>query len=1071
MRRERKVVSVLFCDLVGFTAASETADPEDVDVALADYHRTVRGEIERFGGTVEKFIGDAVVAVFGAPVAHEDDAERAVRSGLRILSACDLELRIAVHTGEVLVRLDASAERGEAMVAGDVVNTASRLQGVAPSRRLIVGQTTFQATRDTIEYVPMTPMALRGKRAQVAVWRAVGVRHNAHWGGVAATPFVGRESELALLGGTFERARNDKNVQLVTIMGEPGVGKSRLLREFRDAVEPTASWLQGRCPPYGEGIAFWALGEVVKSHCGILETDSVDAAKDKLAASMGDMPERQWLQARLAPLVGLQTAGQSERGESFAAWRRYLEELAARSPLVVAIEDLHWADAAMLEFTNHLADEGGQVPMLVVCTARPELYEVASGWGGGKRNASTIGLSPLADSQAERLIDALAAAAELEPDVWPLVVRRAEGNPLYAEELVRMLRESDGEAVGELPATLQTLIAARVDALSASRKAVVHCAAVVGTVFWTGAVAACGDQDEATVGDALQELGRRELVRPRRHTSVEGQPEWTFWHSVVRDVAYGQITRPDRIAKHRAVARWIESVAGNRLADHADVLAHHYTLALELSAASGEPRGDLLTQARRFAEMAASRAERLDPGAAVALFRRAIDLYPPGVPGRARAEAGLAWALHTGGAPFDEVEELLDQAIADAEATDDRVALGRALSMRSVVCFRRGEIDRGSVLGLRAVAVLETEPPGEDLVAALGQAAWNQMAEEHPAESVALADRAIALATELGLPAASVTALVARASSRSEHLGDPRPAGYDRAAEVAETAGLGFGLAMVLGNLADHTWRWDGAESGRQAKQRSIDVARRRGLRGHLAWLEGEMVWPDFDSGAWDDVLDAAAAAERWEERHGTSQIGVITAAHAAYVHALRGNLDHAEAIRDGYIGRAREIPDTQSLAPALSVAALIERTRGRPDEAVALIAEMGDIAFHAWAPIAEVCRTLVLCGALERLAEALEREWPEATRIGNGVAHGRAALAEATAGPTAAVPLYTDAAARWEAFGHVYEHGQALLGLGRCLQASGQADPARVHLVAAKRIFSQLGALSADAECSGVLG
>ena len=597
MVRERKIVSVLFVDLVGFTAQSEAADPEDVDALLRGYHRDVRREIERFGGTVEKFIGDAVVAVFGAPVTHEDDAERAVRAALRIVEATDLDVRLAVNTGEVLVNLERDPAQGEGMVAGDVVNTTSRLQNAAPVRGILVGEATHRATERTIDYEELPAVELKGKSEPVPVWRALQARSRF---GVdaeapAAAPFVGRQREFELLERLFERSVDETGVQLVTVAGEPGAGKTRLVSELRRWVDDRpelVTWRQGRCLPYGDGIAYWALGEVVKAQAGILESDAPDQAAARLDGMLAEMPEAAWLRARLAPLVGLGTRGEGgDRDESFAAWRSFLEELAVRTPLVLVFEDLHWADGSMLEFIDHLAEWSSGVPIFCVCTTRPELFEKHPEWGGGKRNATTVSLSPLSDVDTARLIAELLERSVLPAPTQVMLLERAGGNPLFAEEFVRMLRDR-GVEDADVPGSVQALIAARLDTLDPERKRLIQDASVIGKVFWAGAVAQLGALDVDGVRSALHELTRKELVKPARLSSVGGEQEYVFWHALVRDVAYGQIPRAERVERHVAAARWIETATGARAADHAEILAHHYLTALELAEVTGtsDPR-------------------------------------------------------------------------------------------------------------------------------------------------------------------------------------------------------------------------------------------------------------------------------------------------------------------------------------------------------------------------------------------------------------------------------------------------------------------------------------------------
>ena len=514
---ERKIVSVLFCDLVGFTAASEQQDPEDVRARIRPYHARLRQEIERYGGTVEKFVGDAVMAVCGAPVAHEDDAERAVRAGLRILEAIaelneadpelGLQVRIGINTGEAVVAVGARPERGEGLVTGDVVNTAARIQTVAPVNGVAVSEQTYRTTSHVFEYEPLTPVSVKGKTEPLSLWRANAVRdrfgRDSNRG--YETPFVGRELEKPLLIGTFERAAQQRSVQLVTIVGEPGVGKSRLAAElfaYIDAKPELITWRQGRCLPYGEGITFWALGEIVKAEAGILESDSAEVAAAKLEAAVSpEEPERQWLIQRLAPLVGVEAASPAERQELFTAWRRFLESLAAARPSVFVFDDLHWADEALLAFLEYLAEWSQGVPLLVLCTARPELYERRPGWGAGQRNAHTVNLSPLSDRETAELVFNLTIATVLSQELESAILERAGGNPLYAEEFVRLLADRglgpSEEALNEseLPESVQALIAARLDTLSPERKSLLQDAAVLGKVFWLGALAEIGGRD------------------------------------------------------------------------------------------------------------------------------------------------------------------------------------------------------------------------------------------------------------------------------------------------------------------------------------------------------------------------------------------------------------------------------------------------------------------------------------------------------------------------------------------------------------------------------------------------
>jgi class 3 adenylate cyclase len=590
-RRERKVVTVLFADLVGFTSRAESLDPEDVEAILRPYHARLRSELERHGGTVEKFIGDAVMALFGAPAAHEDDPERAVRAALAIRDWAreegELEVRIGVTTGEALVSLGARPEAGEGMASGDVVNTAARLESAAPVNGILVDDTTYRATRDVVRYLEAEPVAAKGKADPVAVWEVEEARSRFGVDVVqAGAPLVGRRRELDLLSGALARAREERSPQLVTLVGVPGIGKSRLVYELSNVVDADPElihWRQGRSLPYGEGVTYWALSEMAKAHAGILETDAPDEAERKLAGVVEELePEgAERMLESLRPLVGVGADGEpgGDRSERFAAWRQFFESIAEQRPTVLVFEDLHWADDDLLDFVDHLVDWGSGVPLLVVCTARPELLERRPGWGGGKPNALTLSISPLSDEETARLFSGLLERAVLPAETQSSLLARAGGNPLYAEQFARLLMETEGGDLS-LPENVQGIIAARLDGLPPKEKQLLQDAAVLGKVFWLGAVSAVGGLDRQAAEKGLHALQRKEFVRRERRSSVGGEDEHAFRHVLVRDVAYGQIPRAARAERHERAAGWMDALG--RPEEHAEMLAHHYLEALSL---------------------------------------------------------------------------------------------------------------------------------------------------------------------------------------------------------------------------------------------------------------------------------------------------------------------------------------------------------------------------------------------------------------------------------------------------------------------------------------------------------
>jgi class 3 adenylate cyclase/tetratricopeptide (TPR) repeat protein/energy-coupling factor transporter ATP-binding protein EcfA2 len=680
-RRERRVVSVLFADLVGFTSRSEALDIEDVDAFLAPYHDRLRRDVERFGGVVCKFTGDGLMAIFGAPVAHEDDPERAVRAALAIRSgvqasaAADeparrLHVRLGVTTGEVLVSFGSG---GELDATGDVVNTAARLESAAPADGVLVDEFTYRATDRAIVFESAEAVVAKGKSAPVKAWRVVETRSILpEQTRIEDLPLVGRHAELGLLTAALERSRTQPATELVTLTGAPGIGKTRLVQELAgvvDNVPELIRWRQGRSLPYGEGVAFWALGEIVKSEAGILDSDPAADAEEKLARAVGAVVisdvDRDWIIRWLRPLVGLEgerDGGGDGRVEAFAAWRRFLEALAEDGPTVLVFEDIHWADDALLDFIDLLADRAGAVPLLIVCTSRPELLERRPAWGGGKINAHTIGLNPLSAEDTGRLVGELLDQALLPAETQQALLDRAEGNPLYAQEYVRMLKDRGllvrgghgwtltGEAHG-LPESVQGIIAARLDTLSAEEKALVHDASVVGRTAWLGAVAAIEGRAVWELEELLHGLERKQLLLRSRRSSVAGQIEFSFAHSLTHEVAYSQIRRMDRAAKHEAAARWIEGLSGQR-DDKAELFAYHYLAALELRRQAGEPTDELASAATGALIEAGRQADAVSAYAsAVRHFHAALDLMADSDSRRPDLLLSLVRARHSAGEP------------------------------------------------------------------------------------------------------------------------------------------------------------------------------------------------------------------------------------------------------------------------------------------------------------------------------------------------------------------------------------------------------------------------------------
>ena len=1111
LKEERKVVSILCVDLVGFVARSDQADPEDIRTTLRPYYTCVRRELVRWGGTVEKFIGDAVMAAFGAPVAHEDDAERAVRAALRIVEAVqelnaaepglELALRAAVTTGEAVVARGARTVEGGGIATGDVVNTAARLQAIAPVGAVVVDEATYRTTRHLVDYEALDPVSVKEQVEPIQVWHAKASRgpYGADSAEATPSPFIGRTHELALLKALYARAAREGSAQLVTVAGEPGVGKSRLVREFRAFVDwqpERARWRQGRCLPYGEGITFWALGEIVKSQAGILESDSPHEASDKLAAAIGaiieDPTERDWLKTRLALLVGASApgaGGPAERSESFAAWRRFLEAVADDRPLVLVFEDVHWAGAALLEFVEYLVDWATGLPFLVVCTTRPELFERHPGWGGGKRDSTTISLAPLSREETSRLIAAHLPGVELPGETQIALLERAGGNPLYAGEFARMLAdrgivERRGQtmqvAAGAdipIPETVQAVIAARLDTLPAERKALLHDAAVVGTVFWVGALAFMSGLDERAVeARACERSPRKELLRPVRNSSVKGEAEYSFRHLLIRDVAYQQIPRAARVRKHRAAAAWIERLAGDRVTDHADILAHHYGQALQLAKAAGldDDTHELEVQVRRFLIMAGDRALEFDARKAEAFYRQALKLSPPRHPDRARLLGKTAEAALVGGR-LSEAQRDFEEAIVEFRAQGEILGAGEAMVRLARTYWFRGETDRKRALLAQAIELLEREPPGRELALAYTHSAADHMVANRSPDCAAWSEKALALAQELGLDAEAIRARQLRGLARCQlsdlvgGLADLR-----EALRLSLDLGLGNETIRSYGNLGDWVWVVEGPARGLDVKRAGIEFGERRGLTLPVMWAKAETLWPLFDLGQWDELLRIAGDLIERDRRQGGGQVTVVALTYMAYVFVCRGELSQAQALAEEFLPRSREIRDPQVLVPAVAVVSLIEHTRGNHVTTVRLIEEIEEVTrdrpvFRA-RHLPEALRVSVAAGAIRLAERLLDSNVHRAARHQHSVLAGRAVLTEAQGRHDAASALYAEVAEHWANYGFALEHGQAALGAGRCLVAVGRHHEAAAHLVEARRVFDALRAGPLLAEADRVL-
>jgi class 3 adenylate cyclase/tetratricopeptide (TPR) repeat protein len=863
-REERKVVSVLFADLVGFTATAERLDPEDVRALQDPYWRHVRSEIERHGGTVEKFIGDAVVALFGAPVAHEDDPERAVRAALAIREwARDqetLQVRIGITTGEALVRLDADPLAGEGMASGDVVNTASRLQAAAGPNTILVDESTCRGTRTVIEYADDDALVAKGKAAPIRVWQALQARSRFGVDLVehARAPFVGRQRELRVLTEALSRVRDERSPQLVTLVGVPGIGKSRLVYELMESVRRDpgglVAWRQGRSLPYGEGVSLWALAEIVKAEIGILETDRPAEVEGKLRASLASDVEREveaaWLERHLRPLCGLSSeAADAEPSEAFAAWRRYLEALADRRPLVLVFEDLHWADEALLEFVDHLVEWASGVPIMLVATARPELLERRPSWGGGKLNSVALALSPLAPGDTRRLIEALLEGSQLDPVREEELIENVGGNPLFAEQFAQMLLEHGGTDV-PMVETVQALIAARLDLLPPDEKSLLHDAAVVGKVFWLGSV--LDGRPRATAEAALHALERKGFITRARRSSFGNEVEYSFSHVLLRDVSYGQIARADRVDKHLRTAAWVES--HGRRDEQAETLAHHYTTALELTRALGKPLDALIERTRLALREAGDRA------LAVKAFTRAVRFYEDALAlsSDAAGDRGAllfryATALQAIGDSRD--EETMEAARSAFIAARDLQGAAEADARLAVTRWFRGDPEQAHEHLERAARLVESRPSSPEKARVLSTLARLRTLAGEAAEGCRIGREALALSEQLELHELHADTLVTVGAARwlagdaggADDLEAAIALAFKHSALTAAQRGLN-NLAMVNSHRGDYRKRVQLLEESHRLAEQLGDVLAQRHVEAQLATSL-------FFAGDWDNAL------------------------------------------------------------------------------------------------------------------------------------------------------------------------------------------------------------------------
>ncbi len=1084
---ERRVVTVLFADLVGFTTLAEGRDAEAVRELLTRYFDLASEVIGRYGGVVEKFIGDAVMAIWGAPIAHEDDAERAVRAGLELVDGVhaldlggQLEMRAGILTGEAAVTLGAV---GQGMVAGDLVNTASRLQSVAPPGTILVGESTYLVTRDAVAYESAGDQLLRGKETPVRVWRplrVVGLVRGAGRSDIVEPPFVGREMELRLIKDLLHGATRERRLRLVSVIGQPGVGKSRLaweLHKYIDGISEVISWHQGRSPAYGVGVTFWALGEMVRKRAGLAETDDADATRagiaDALERYVPDETERHWIEPRLLRLLGIDDGPAGDRDELFAAWRTFFERVSEQDTVVMVFEDIQWADTGLLDFIDHLAEWSRGRPILVVTLARPELLERHPEWGAGRRNFVSLSLEALQPADMRALLEGMVPG--LPVATAEAILARADGIPLYAVETVRMLLHSGQlEAVGgayrpvgetirlEVPETLHALIAARLDSLEPADRSLLQDAAVLGQTFTIDALAAVCEIEPSSLEGRLRALERREMIVQELDPRSPERGQYGFVQAMIRDVAYGTLSRRDRRARHLAAARFFEGQGDDEIAG---VLATHYRDAY-LAMPEGEEGEAVAVQARLALRGAAERAAALHSHEqALAYLEQALSISPENADDPDLLErAGMA-ALAAGMA--DAADGHLERSIRRYRERDDRAGTARSLAHLGKNLVGSGRLEPAIELLSRALEEfpdLEFEPA---MVTVASELARAYMLHEEPQKSLVLVEQTLVAAERLDMIVEIAEAMNTRALAL-QVVGRFRESTTTLRGVLwlTDRYSLTQSELRAYNNLSFMLLMADPRE-GVAVAVAGIERARQVGSRKGATFLASNGASAALRIGDW---ATATSLVETWLEDEQDTIAGVELRSTKAIIAACRGEPD------DGWMDRYDPIltGSTDPQVPAVrrftdGWAALAE---GRLEDAgTAAMEAAGHATSYAVVAYPLALRAALWAGDLERAAMAVAAfealavhgDAVEATRssmrAGIAALHGRSKDAMHGA---------LDALERWRILGARFEFAMTVLD-ALATGGAGQAwlEPA---VDEARAILQELGAtrLLARIEATG---
>jgi class 3 adenylate cyclase/tetratricopeptide (TPR) repeat protein len=1088
---ERRLVTVLFADLVGFTTVSEARDAEDVRELLSRYFDTCRTLIARYGGTVEKFIGDAVMAVWGAPVAKEDDAERAVRAAIDLAAAVEalgaevgsseLRARVGVLTGEAAVTIGAQAE---GMVAGDLVNTASRIQSVAEPGTVLVGESTKRATEAAVVYEDAGVRELKGKLEAVPVWQAVrvigGIGGAQRTAGLEA-PFVGRDRELRVIKELFHASAGEAKAHLVSVLAVAGTGKSRLSWEFFKYIDGLAEdvrWHRGRCLPYGEGVTFWALAEMVRTRAQIAEGEDTDSQRVKLHAaveeSIADPDERRFVEPRLAHLLGLEEHAQWERENLFSAWRLFYERLAEEMPTVLVFEDMEWADAALLDFIEHLVDWSRNHSLFVIVLARPELAERRPTWGAGKRNSSSLYLEPLATDEMNTLLSGLVPG--LPDELRARIRERAEGMPLYAVETVRMLldrglvveRGSSYIPAGpietlEVPETLQALVTARLDGLGSEERRLLQSAAVLGKTFTVEALATLVGRDPEEVEPALADLARKEMLTLSADPLSPERGQYGFLQDMVRRVAYEMLSKHERRAKHLAAAAMDEGED-----ELAEVVAGHY-----VAAARADPNavdaGDMARRAAAALRQAGQRA------ASLAATQEAQRYYEQAAALATEIAEQADLLEHAGimaqrGGRADAARAHYEQAVALFEQEGATHPAARVSARLGEVMWDTGRLREALDRMDSALELLTAEEADADVAALAAQVGRFRFFAGEPDLGLARVETALELAEALGLPEVLSQAINTKAMILSTR-GRVGEAGalVRYALEVALEHDIPSATLRGYNNVADLEARSDHYERAAGGFRDGLALARRMGSR-QLELMFASQIYPLYALGRWDEAL--ASAAQVPEEAFSQTRFPFVCfLGNSVSIHCHRGELEAAEEL----VARYAVMRDSGDIAERTSYAwpeSQLHLARGDAAEALRVAASAWDlresagvnaewvkeafaIAVHAALLVGDPARAEALLESVESAGHGTATPLVRAQ-----VMRFRAHLAADAGDLERSDRLFRGAAALMRELATPFPMAVTMLDHVEMLVAAGSAEAVEPIAVEARSVFERLRAL-----------